>query len=146
MSNQNSTVRNLYFDFNTYTGAYQQNFICYATGMAGKVKNCYFYIKANNKVGQDYGVYVNSSNLGSIENCTLYFDTNTISAVSWFYKTPLYKNCITNFEISKTIYSKGIEPENILVKDIQGNILNTKNDSDIINAQAGVYFGEYAWK
>ena len=48
--------------------------------------------------------------------------------------------------MTKTAYSTGIEPENVLVKHIQGNILNTKTDSDIINAQAGVYFGEYAWE
>lgn len=91
-------------------------------------------------------MYVGSPNSGSIENCTLYFDVNTISRVYSDYKIPLYKNCITNFEMYKSGNINSIEPENVLVKDIQGNILNTKTDQDIINAQTGVYFGEYAWK
>lgn len=147
LGNSNSIIRNLYFDFYVYYDAYCGDFLgYYPVGLKGSIKNCYFNINTEDSLYRktSYGTAGNYS--GTIENCTFYFEG--FQYVDTYYNIPKYSNIVTNYAFSETS-NGGNNPnyhENIVVKDILGNILNTKTDKDLIDAQAGVYFGEYAWK
>ena len=150
LANSNSIVRNLYIDYYTAISGYGGNFLDYAVGIKGMIQNCYIYVHNLNTIYASTTYGTKGSYSGTLKNCTLYFGGYVVYGAGVEYYMPNYENIVTNYEIKSRGASESsfnaFTPINILVKDIQGNILNTKNDSDIINAQAGVYFGEYAWK
>lgn len=139
LANSNSIVRNLIFEFhpNKYTDNAARNAIF--SHSKGKIYNVYF--KIENDYATEY-TYTNHDYLNIlISNCTFYFkNTNLIEKCYGGGSVAKYQNILTNYEPVLAT-----EKTNILTKDFKGNIEATKTDSDVINRQAGVYFGQYAW-
>ena len=71
-------------------------------------------------------------------NCTIYHDLNKISSNYSGYA--IFKNTVTN------VKQAGSHETNLVVNNFGGDITATKSIDSIVDAQAGVYFGDYAWE
>lgn len=139
LANSNSVVRNLIFEFHPSKSSKDVNGNAIFSHSKGKIYNVYF--KIENDYVTEY-TYTNHAYLNILmSNCTFYFkNTNLIKNCYGGGNTAKYQNILTNYEPALAT-----EKTNILTKDFKGNIEDTKTDSDVINSQTGVYFGQYAW-
>ena len=82
--------------------------------------------------------YCNDSGFNpKVINCTIYHDLKGV--IGNYSGYAIFDSTVTNAP-------QGSYQTNIIVNDFGGDITATKDIEDIVNAKAGVYYGDYAWE
>lgn len=102
----------------------------------GTVQNAYIHVKG--PIAASYN-YCNDSGFNPIvKNCTIYHDLKRVTGNYSGYA--IFDSTVTN------VNQAGSYQTNLVLNDFGGDITATKDIDDIVNAEAGVYYGDYAWE
>lgn len=101
----------------------------------GTVQNVYIHVKGS--IPASYN-YCNDSGFNpKVKNCVIYHDLKRVTNNYSGYAT--FDSTVTN------VKQAGNHEINLILNDFGGDITATKSIDSIVNAKAGVYYGDYAW-
>lgn len=141
LSNKNTVIGNFTYFFKPTKNQNYSNAIFHRT--YGTTKNVFFVINNSSKTAS-YDYFNNETLTHTVENCTFYHTKGSVS--SNFTGSGIYKNIATNANPKGTLDNVVKESFTTETSDIAKIINDSKNNKAFNDAQAGVFYGENAWK
>lgn len=144
----NSILRNLTYIYKPCENStYNHQKAIFCGKGYGKVENVFFRISGNSK--SSYLYYTDSDKL-NIKNCTFFHDlgenyeSQGSAAATWTnIATDISNGLTTGFSTMQNIQ---VQRFGTIDNTLEELIQNSKTNQAFIENQAGVYYGDYAWK
>lgn len=143
LANSESILRNVtcVFKPRTDTDYYHRKAIVACT--EGKISNVFFRIIGDSKAAYSYGSVKNI-----MDNCTFFHDLGESEENTPYGGNQKYNNIATNSSAGMrgTITNIQVQQFGTADNTLEELIQNSKTNQTFIDNQAGVYYGDYAWK